>query len=1095
MKVSGSVVSEALKRTEQEVADKEKSTGTALSEQEKSDIYNKHLSEATAADYINKRDTIGVEAYKEYEKTVKELERQVKRKLSPDEKQIVYDDFVQNKKSQPTATTPEGQQGEFDFKYIDPAELKAQTEARGGDLFSEENLANQQRVAEAGKPPTLAELKAKSEQERISRIMQQMEEAKRNQEQGDLFKEREANKQADVESAYRQRTQQEFESAQRESEAQKRGLGEVPREDYQPSQRGPEMANPTRPTLKEATGKLFDAIAEAAGGKLNFVEGEGFHKALTDFVGSLFDAGHTTYLKAIEAAKKASGKAWEHIKPHFKAAWDYVKNVQPGMSIKDVSTKQEKQARSLSEFADRWSKEGKTPEEIQRAWDYLQSNKQAQDVKAAIDNIPGLKGVASVSNKSYEEMLPEFKAEPDIKDTWFRDLFVSGGRMKAMKTNNSLINWAVERIYGAKRNKEVIQKKAEQEILSDTHALKKTLGEEEFIAAMTELQRVEGTAEGLQKLSPQAKRLAETIRKHMDALHAATEKVTGKPKVYRPNYLAAMFTGSYRSVVRSLDSEGKLHTIGIIAGKTMDDARAAVSFFKQEFPNAVFEDPKFDNKYKSAKFHQKFEQLAVHNNELLDMFGDNPLSKEFMDKADSYYRKQMMKHLDYYQHFKSKKGVIGAEGGAPWRNALDNANDLLNAQLKVLEDGWDWVAAQEASKDIRKILNDTSLDNKANTKNYVVGYFAKVFNKDSQKFVDLSEFTNAIAQSFGIEPKVINEVSATFRNFTLSNILSLNPSFMMTQVAQIPDALARTVAFLSDRGLKGAKSSEIFVAGTHDAMMALAKKYDKLTPSGKFFNDYAVENGVFDPHILEHQRVGKLVQTTGMSPLKRRLIDNLLNSPYEAANVYSKTVSKYTIEAMEASTRSAYYMGIAHYLDSAGVPLKQAAEMADKLTSTFFVDYNIAERPEIFAKLGELGSYASAVSTFKFNWLNQLVMNMKEGNAKALTATAAIMLMTTGLQGAPGMEDIDSTLSTLTGGRISPKDFLMKHTSPLLYYGALSEATGMSLQTKFSQANIFGGDALEFLYPLASYWTSGAKKTMEAIKNRSEEHTSELQSH
>ena len=30
------------------------------------------------------------------------------------------------------------------------------------------------------------------------------------------------------------------------------------------------------------------------------------------------------------------------------------------------------------------------------------------------------------------------------------------------------------------------QKKAEQEILSDTHALKKTLGEEEFIAAMTE---------------------------------------------------------------------------------------------------------------------------------------------------------------------------------------------------------------------------------------------------------------------------------------------------------------------------------------------------------------------------------------------------------------------------------------------------------------------------------------------------------------------------------------------------------------------------------------------------------------------------------
>lgn len=749
-----------------------------------------------------------------------------------------------------------------------------------------------------------------------------------------------------------------------------------------------------------------------------------------------------------------------------------------------TKTKSPEPAKTLDEFTQRGLEAGYTKEQIDRAWNKLQEQRKPELISKKIEKIPGLEGMAPVAQRAYEEMLPQWKSESDIDYTPAKDLLRSGGRMKSLQTGNSLVNWAVEKIYGEKRRSEVIQKEAERQIISEMNGLKKTLGDTGVIEAVAALQEVEGTTTQA-RLNPKAVKFSEAIRSSMDALHKATSELKGRPVTYRPNYLAGVFTGPYRSIVKNAEDK----VVGVIAGKTIDDARAGVEYFRKEFPDLNIPEPAFSQSYKSAEFSRKFDQLAVHNNELLSIFGETPEGQRFLDAADKYYKKRMYKHMDYYQHFKSKKGVIGAEGTAPWRDAKDNAYDMINAQLKVLEDGWEWVAAQKASKDIRKLLADPELAHMPNAKDYIVNYFGKAFNKGQESIFKLDPVIDTMARSLGVEPKTFHDASQLLRNFTMSQVLGWNPAFWFTQVAQVPQAMITTTSFLKENGI-GAGIKDAYEAGTigmYDASASTTKNIDSLTQPGKFFHDYAIKNGVYDPQLIEHRRVGKFIPTTGMSKTKRVFVDNLLNHPYHALDVFAKTSAKYSIELLESKTRAAYFMSTAHYIHKSGYSLKDAAEMADKLTSTMFVDYHPTERPAIWGKLGDLGTFASAVSTYKFNYLNQLATMAGKKNYKTLATMGLVLWSLTGMQGMPGMDEVDEAVKFATNGAVSPKSMMLTSADNLLYYGALSEMTGMALQTKFSQADLLPDDPLNFLYPLISYWKTGLGKTWEAVKTPTKE--------
>jgi UDP-3-O-[3-hydroxymyristoyl] glucosamine N-acyltransferase len=88
--------------------------------------------------------------------------------------------------------------------------------------------------------------------------------------------------------------------------------------------------------VQEALGNLVSAIADATGTKLNFVAGQPLHTALIDFARALSSAGFESFMAAQRHAKKLLGDLWAKVAPLFAKAWNYVKTVQPGMSVQVI---------------------------------------------------------------------------------------------------------------------------------------------------------------------------------------------------------------------------------------------------------------------------------------------------------------------------------------------------------------------------------------------------------------------------------------------------------------------------------------------------------------------------------------------------------------------------------------------------------------------------------------------------------------------------------------------------------------------------------------------------------------------------------------
>jgi hypothetical protein len=88
--------------------------------------------------------------------------------------------------------------------------------------------------------------------------------------------------------------------------------------------------------MKSAVGDVLTALAEKSGGKMNFNPGEGLGKAMSNLADALYRAGHTTYLKAVAAAKAQLGNAWDRVKEFFRQAWDHNRNQASNPVVKNV---------------------------------------------------------------------------------------------------------------------------------------------------------------------------------------------------------------------------------------------------------------------------------------------------------------------------------------------------------------------------------------------------------------------------------------------------------------------------------------------------------------------------------------------------------------------------------------------------------------------------------------------------------------------------------------------------------------------------------------------------------------------------------------
>jgi hypothetical protein len=428
-------------------------------------------------------------------------------------------------------------------------------------------------------------------------------------------------------------------------------------------------------------------------------------------------------------------------------------------------------------------------------------------------------------------------------------------------------------------------------------------------------------------------------------------------------------------------------------------------------------------------------------------------------------------------------------GFALVRDALSNARDLLEAQLGIIDHGYHWLAEQKLARDMKEILTNPEIG-LPESKHYVNEYLDHAFGRTADKVQIFDSAMDFSARVLGISPSAFKEMSSVLRNTALTGTLGASGGFVLTQFVQVPQALSIGFTKAIGEGFHGSKFGSSAVGGM-DLVNGINGKFENMTPEGRYFFKYFTENGVMDPHLIEHTIHRKIVSTTGMNPIQKAVWESV-NGAFKGAEVVSGVIGKLSIEKPEAWTRGTFAMTMAHFYKSAGMSLKEAAIKADKETSVLFVDYSAQERAMAFQRLGEMGKLASTVSTFKLNNLNQWFTFSNKKMYGTLAALALTSWFTTGMFGMPFGDEAEFGATWLKSKGMdipTPREFMLSNVNSTAAFGPLSKALtpfggpDTSLHRKFAQDDVVPDDLVSFIYPLLSFYTNKVEKGADWVKS------------
>lgn len=737
---------------------------------------------------------------------------------------------------------------------------------------------------------------------------------------------------------------------------------------------------------------------------------------------------------------------------------------------------------------------------LQKIYDkYYGPVKVGEPQAKAFTKATGLLEVTSL--KPVEEMIPRWEVEGDLSSNGItkalRENLSSGGRMTALRTGNSFVDWSVEHILTTIRETQVEVKKLQNdlkgEVKKSTGNLLQKMGgsEADFVKAMGEMLKVKGT-DAVAKIPESQKVLVTKLRQALDNTGKAVQDTLAelgyKNFHWRNNYLSGVFNGPYRSVATITDAKGVTHYLGVVAGKTKVEAQAGINWIRENMPEANINDASYNGKYDHAGTELGKRYAAI--NEVLNVIrNDDPLASRFQDLMESYYSTKMSDYFGYKQHMKAAKDIVGSEGNVPWRTAKDNAYDLFEAQLATMDQALHWVAKVKTEKQLRPLLNKFQ-EKMPQATEYVKQYYDHAYGGLENQMLITDNAISWAAETTGISPSQVREASAIIRNFALTNTLGASTAFLGSQLIQVPQALAVAVRSAKERGIN-ANSWTARSTGMMDMWNYLRKNPENISNEGKFFADYATKYGIFDANLVEHTIHRKVIPTTGMGVVGKS-VTVPVNVLLKGMDIESQMMGKAFIEYPESATRGAFFMSLAHYYRQAGYSLKEAAHLADKDTSVHFVDYSPQERAMGFQKMGELGKYMSTVSTFKLNALNQYPTFANKGMYATLATIGLATWMASGLLGMPGIDQYDYITNELKQKglvRSTAKQYMLENWSDTANFGVLGQAPklwggpAMAIQTKFSQNDIFPDSIGEFLYPLFRFYSKRGEKALNYIQN------------
>lgn len=620
--------------------------------------------------------------------------------------------------------------------------------------------------------------------------------------------------------------------------------------------------------------------------------------------------------------------------------------------------------------------------------------------KKVMDGVPGLReGLKDyLPYEAQEDISPEalkkqMQDAPDIASGTIkeamRNQFLTGQQLMAY-THHPLVKYAVETVDRAMRDsakfvreqlvgrdglREKIRAMSSDELTGVWSLMEMNEGVREFSDA-----ELKGAGYSDKQVAFYRQRMELNDMKYK-ALNDGRAQAGLKPVDRRIAHIAGHFLGDFKTIIK--DADGKIKAV------VAHNNRQAV----QTIAKRVLEQLGEGHTMSPIEMRKMSEQGTVdrytgYMNILNDMAERDPVVQQVVDAYKSYMANDAQTAMRYRAAYKTKDGVIGAEGRKSWQSATQNAKEGVKNELKSLEAMNTWSEMQQALSKIKEFQADPDI-NAPVAKSTVQKYLDNVQRRNQGKVAAVANsLVNGVAGITGVGPSTLKHMSNVSKEGLLTMFIGLGKlshSFvtLIQPLQGIPVVNSLMKAEGSKLGLHQLTAAVKSFGTQADILKALASGKDVADPFLRKALQFAKDNDTFNSSQFQF---GNLTDTSSKS-----LVRN------------AKRVAEFNVTGMESATRSFTYMYYAHMLRDLGMKESEIFPTAHNAMKDVMVDYNSWERPGVFGKLGFLGDLTAMLTRYKFNQIDQFARGSKYAMNGKIGPMATILATSVAAAGARGL--------------------------------------------------------------------------------------------
>jgi hypothetical protein len=621
-------------------------------------------------------------------------------------------------------------------------------------------------------------------------------------------------------------------------------------------------------------------------------------------------------------------------------------------------------------------------------------NEAPRQVLKGVDGLrEGLKDyLPDAPDLSPEQLKQQMQSVPDISGGKVRDAIrnnaLTGQQLQAF-THHPLIKYAVNTVDSAMRSAQAFVR---QQLMGKDGLREKvrSMTPDELTGIWAHMQMNEGVREfsaaelkhagfSDKQIDFYQKRL-ELNKEKLNALNDGRAQAGLKPVDARIAHIAGHFLGDFKRVIRDAD--------GTVKAVIAHNNRAAVNIITKRVLDQLGEGHEAGPiEMRKLTEDNATDRYTGYMNVLNDMADNNQAVSAVVQAYKDYMSNDAQTAMRYRAAFKSKDGVIGAEGRKSWESAKTNAQEGVKNELKALESMNTWSEMQKALSKIKEFQTDPEI-NAPNAKGAVQAYLDNVQRRDQGMAASFANsLVNGIAEVTGVGPTALRHLSAQTKTGLLTMFIGLGKlshSFvtLIQPLQGIPVVNSLMKAEGTKLGLTQLTAAVKSFGTQAHILTALAKGSDVSDPFVRKALAFARDNDTLNTSQFQF---GKLTDVD-----RSRLVSNL----HKAA--------EFNVTGMETATRAFTYMYYSHMLKDLGLPEKEIFPAAHNAMKDVMVDYNSWERPGVFGKLGFLGDLTAMLTRYKFNQIDQFARASKymgQGKLGPMTAIMATSIAAAGVRG------------------------------------------------------------------------------------------------